>query len=42
MRLPGGVGVSSGVAGLVIVPIFAKEGLDGLKGKACCDDCGIA
>jgi divalent metal cation (Fe/Co/Zn/Cd) transporter len=28
------------VAGLVMVPIIAKEGLDGLKGKACCDSCG--
>ena len=28
------------VAGLVMVPIIAKEGIDGLKGKACCDDCG--
>jgi divalent metal cation (Fe/Co/Zn/Cd) transporter len=28
------------VAGLVMVPIIAKEGMDGLKGKACCDDCG--
>jgi divalent metal cation (Fe/Co/Zn/Cd) transporter len=30
------------VAGLVMVPIIAKEGIDGLRGKACCDDCGIA
>jgi divalent metal cation (Fe/Co/Zn/Cd) transporter len=28
------------IAGLVMVPIIAKEGLDGLKGKTCCDDCG--
>ena len=28
------------VAGLVMVPIIAREGMDGLKGKACCDDCG--
>jgi len=28
------------VAGLVMVPIIAKEGVDGLKGKTCCDDCG--
>ena len=28
------------VAGLVMVPIIAKEGIDGLRGKACCDDCG--
>jgi divalent metal cation (Fe/Co/Zn/Cd) transporter len=27
------------VAGLVMVPIIAKEGVEGLKGKACCDDC---
>ena len=27
------------IAGLVMVPIIAKEGVDGLKGKACCDDC---
>jgi hypothetical protein len=24
------------VAGLVMVPIIAKEGIDGIKGKACC------
>jgi divalent metal cation (Fe/Co/Zn/Cd) transporter len=28
------------VAGLVMVPIIAKERVDGIKGKACCDDCG--
>jgi divalent metal cation (Fe/Co/Zn/Cd) transporter len=28
------------VAGLVMVPIIAKEGVDGLRGKACCDECG--
>jgi divalent metal cation (Fe/Co/Zn/Cd) transporter len=28
------------VAGLVMVPIIAKEGVDGLRGTACCDDCG--
>ncbi len=28
------------VAGLVMVPIIAIEGMNGLKGKACCDDCG--
>jgi divalent metal cation (Fe/Co/Zn/Cd) transporter len=28
------------LAGLAMVPIIAKEGVDGLKGKACCDDCG--
>ena len=27
------------IAGLVMVPIIAKEGVDGLRGKACCDDC---
>jgi divalent metal cation (Fe/Co/Zn/Cd) transporter len=28
------------IAGLVMVPIIAKEGVDGIRGKACCDDCG--
>ena len=28
------------VAGLVMVPIIAKEGIDGIRGKACCDECG--
>ena len=28
------------VAGLVMVPIIGKEGVDGLRGKACCDDSG--
>jgi divalent metal cation (Fe/Co/Zn/Cd) transporter len=28
------------VAGLVMVPIIAKEGIDGLLGKASCGDCG--
>jgi divalent metal cation (Fe/Co/Zn/Cd) transporter len=28
------------VAGLVMVPIIAGEGVDGLRGKACCDECG--
>jgi divalent metal cation (Fe/Co/Zn/Cd) transporter len=28
------------MAGLVMVPIIAKEGTDGVRGKACCDDCG--
>jgi divalent metal cation (Fe/Co/Zn/Cd) transporter len=28
------------VAGLVMVPIIAKEGIEGLRGKACCDHCG--
>jgi divalent metal cation (Fe/Co/Zn/Cd) transporter len=27
-------------AGLAMVPIIAKEGIDGLRGKACCDNCG--
>ena len=27
------------VAGLVMVPIIAKEGIAGWQGKACCDDC---
>jgi divalent metal cation (Fe/Co/Zn/Cd) transporter len=28
------------VAGLMMAPIITKEGVDGLRGKACCDDCG--
>jgi len=28
------------LAGLGMVPIIAKEGIGGLKGKACCDGCG--
>lgn len=28
------------VAGLTMVPIIAKEGVEGIRGKACCDDCG--
>jgi divalent metal cation (Fe/Co/Zn/Cd) transporter len=28
------------VAGLVMAPIIAKEGVDGLRGKACSDECG--
>ncbi len=28
------------VAGLIMVPVIAKEGVDGLRGKACCADCG--
>jgi divalent metal cation (Fe/Co/Zn/Cd) transporter len=28
------------VAGLVMVPIIGKEGIDGIRGKACCNDCG--
>jgi divalent metal cation (Fe/Co/Zn/Cd) transporter len=27
------------VAALIMVPIIAKEGLDGISGKACCDPC---
>jgi divalent metal cation (Fe/Co/Zn/Cd) transporter len=27
-------------AGLVMVPIIAREGVDGLRGKICCDGCG--
>jgi divalent metal cation (Fe/Co/Zn/Cd) transporter len=27
-------------AGLVMIPIIAREGIDGLRGRACCDDCG--
>ncbi len=28
------------VAGLIMVPIIAKEGITGLQGKSCCDICG--
>ena len=28
------------VAGLVMVPIIAREGVDGFRGKACGGDCG--
>jgi divalent metal cation (Fe/Co/Zn/Cd) transporter len=28
------------IAGLIMVPIIAKEGVDGLRGKACCGGCG--
>ena len=28
------------VAGLVMVPIIGKEGVDSIRGKACYDDCG--
>ena len=28
------------IAGLVMVPIIAREGISGLRGKACCGDCG--
>ena len=31
---------SDPLAGLVRVPLIAKEGVDGLKGTACCGDCG--
>jgi divalent metal cation (Fe/Co/Zn/Cd) transporter len=27
------------VAALIMVPIIAKEGIDGVKGKDCCDTC---
>jgi divalent metal cation (Fe/Co/Zn/Cd) transporter len=27
-------------AGLVMVPIIAREGLNGLRGQSCCEDCG--
>lgn len=27
------------VAALIMVPIIAKEGIEGIKGKACCDSC---
>jgi len=27
-------------AALVMVPIIAKEGVNGLRGTACCGDCG--
>jgi divalent metal cation (Fe/Co/Zn/Cd) transporter len=30
------------IAGLVMVPIIAKEGLAGLRGNACCEDCGCS
>jgi divalent metal cation (Fe/Co/Zn/Cd) transporter len=30
------------IAGLVMVPIIAKEGIDGIWGKACSDDCGCS
>jgi divalent metal cation (Fe/Co/Zn/Cd) transporter len=28
------------VAGLVMVPIIAKEGVNGIRGRTCCDNCG--
>jgi len=28
------------VAGLVMTPIIAKEGIAGLRGETCCDECG--
>ncbi len=30
------------LAGLVMVPIIAREGIDGLRGKACCEQCSCA
>jgi divalent metal cation (Fe/Co/Zn/Cd) transporter len=30
------------VAGMVMVPIIAKEGIDGIRGRAGCDGCGTA
>jgi divalent metal cation (Fe/Co/Zn/Cd) transporter len=27
------------LAGIVMVPIIAKEGIDAIRGRACCDDC---
>jgi divalent metal cation (Fe/Co/Zn/Cd) transporter len=27
------------VAGLAMAPIIAKEGIDSLRGKSCCDEC---
>jgi divalent metal cation (Fe/Co/Zn/Cd) transporter len=30
------------LAGLVMVPIIAREGIDGLRGKACCEHCGCS
>jgi len=29
------------MAGLVMVPIIAKEGIDGIRGRTCCNDCGL-
>jgi divalent metal cation (Fe/Co/Zn/Cd) transporter len=28
------------MAGLVMVPIIAKEDIDGIRGKGCCEGCG--
>ena len=28
-------------AGLVMVPIIGKEGIDGLRAETCCDRCGL-
>ena len=28
-------------AGLAMVPIIVKEGMDGLRAEACCDGCGL-
>ncbi len=38
MKVP--TSLSDPVAGLVMVPIIGKEGLDGLRDRACCDECG--
>jgi hypothetical protein len=44
LPIPGTLGLvwADPVAGLGdgVDQIIAKEGVDGLKGKACCDDCG--
>jgi len=37
-----GLVVGRSVAGLVMVPIIGKEGIDGIRAKACCDDCGCS
>jgi divalent metal cation (Fe/Co/Zn/Cd) transporter len=28
-------------AGLVMVPIIGKEGIEGLRARTCCDNCGL-
>jgi divalent metal cation (Fe/Co/Zn/Cd) transporter len=28
-------------AGLLMVPIIVKEGVDGLRAEACCNRCGL-
>ena len=30
------------VAALAMVPIIAKEGVEGVRAEECCDDCGTA